>query len=102
MSYESPIELIMGQMNMFLEGEICKSVQNVGVNVNKEELLKALQYDRKQYQNGYNDRDTEIIRCKNCKYFDRFDGVFPWCSKWNNGSITDPEGYCFMAEREES
>ena len=66
MSYQSPIELITGQMNLLLESEICKAVQNVGVNVDKDELLKALQYDRGQYQKGYNDRDTEIVRCKDC------------------------------------
>ena len=70
MSYQSPIDLIMGQMNLSLEGEICKAVQKVGVNVDREELLKALQYDRGQYQKGYNDRDAEIVRCKDCKHYD--------------------------------
>lgn len=64
MSYQSPIDVIMGQMNIFYENEICKAVQNVGVNVDKNELLKALQYDRGQYQKGYADRDAEIVRCK--------------------------------------
>ena len=68
MSYQSPIDLIMGQMNLSLEGEICKAVQNVGVYVDKEELLKALKYDRRQYQKGYKDRDSEIVRCRDCKY----------------------------------
>lgn len=66
--YQSPIDVIMGQMHMTFENEICKAVQNVGVNVDKEELLKALQYDRGQYQKGYRDRDDEIVRCKDCKY----------------------------------
>ena len=64
--YKSPIDLIVGKMNLQLEGEVCKAVQNVGVDVDKDELLKALQYDRGQYQKGYNDRDTEIVRCKDC------------------------------------
>ena len=68
MSYQSPIDVIMGQMNISYENEICKAVQNVGVNVDKNELMKALQYDRGQYQKGYADRDAEIIRCKDCKY----------------------------------
>lgn len=69
MSYQSPIELIMGQMQINWEGKICKAVQNVGVYVDKEELLKALRYDREQYQKGYADRDNEIIRCKDCIYY---------------------------------
>lgn len=66
MSYQSPIDVIMGQMNISYENGICKAVQNAGVNVDKNELLKALQYDRGQYQKGYADRDSEIIRCKDC------------------------------------
>ena len=31
------------------------SILKVGVNVNKEELIKALQYDRGQYNKGYED-----------------------------------------------
>ena len=66
MSYKSPIEIIMGQMNVSFEDEICKAVQKAGILVDREELLKALQYDRGQYQKGYNDRDAEIVRCKDC------------------------------------
>jgi len=69
MSYQSPIiEVIQTQMRNQIEGEIYKAVMNVGVNVDKEELLKALQYDREQYQKGYKDRDDQIIRCKDCKH----------------------------------
>lgn len=53
--YQSPIEIIHGELEMQLEGEVYKAVQRVGVNVNKEELLKALQYDRGQYDKGYED-----------------------------------------------
>lgn len=67
MSYQSPIDVIMGQMNISYENEICKAVKNVGVNVDKNELLKVLQYDRGQYQKGYADRDSEIVRCKDCR-----------------------------------
>ena len=70
MNYKSPIELVETQIRTTIEGEILKAVQNVGVIVDKEELLKALQYDREQYQKGYEDRDLEIVRCKDCKYYD--------------------------------
>ena len=76
MSYQSPIDVVMGQMNISYENGICKAVQNAGVCVDKNELLKALQYDRWQYQKGYADRDSEITRCRDCKYWlpmNRFD-----------------------------
>lgn len=69
MSYKSPIELIMSDMQIRMEGEVCKAVQNVGVNVDKEELLKVLRHDMNQYQKGYADRDSEIVRCKDCEYY---------------------------------
>ena len=53
--YNSPIEMIIGNMRMQQEGEIFRAVQNIGVNVDKDELLKALQYDRGQYEKGYED-----------------------------------------------
>ena len=68
MSYQSPIEVIQTQMRNQIEGNIYQAVMNVGVNVDKEELLKALQYDREQYQKGYKDRDDQIVRCMDCKY----------------------------------
>ena len=68
MSYQSPIGVIMGQMDISYENEIFKAIQKVGVYVDKNELLKALQYDRGQYQKGYADRDSEIIRCKDCGF----------------------------------
>ena len=68
MNYKCPIDLIVSEMNLRMDGEIFKAVQNVGVNVDRDELIKALQYDRNQYQKGYADRDAEIVRCKDCEH----------------------------------
>ena len=67
MSYESPVEVIQTQMQNLIEEEIYRAVTNVGINVDKDELLKALQYDRNQYHKGYEARDNEIIHCVDCK-----------------------------------
>lgn len=58
--HESPIRSIESEMKMQLEGEILKAVQNVGVDVDKEELLRALAYDRGQYDKGYKDGVREV------------------------------------------
>ena len=54
---------------------------------------------------------SEIIRCKDCKYFelDHFEKVeeFPVpiivaheiCMKWSDGCRTSKDGWCFMGER---
>lgn len=58
--YESPIEKIYGEIHSKIikqdEEQLLYQVnQAVGYNVNKDELLKALQYDRHQYEKGYAD-----------------------------------------------
>lgn len=58
--YESPINVICGEMQMRLEDEILEAVKNIGVYVDKDELVKALSYDRNQYSKGYNDAVEEF------------------------------------------
>lgn len=53
--YKSPIEVIYGQLETQLEGEVMQAVQRLHVNVDKEELLRALKHDRGQYEKGYRD-----------------------------------------------
>ncbi len=66
MNYESPINIISRQMEIQMEGEIMKAVQRVGIDVDKDELLRALRYDRGQYQKGYMDgfRDALDGKCQ--------------------------------------
>jgi len=59
--YESPVNVIYGEMQTQIEGDIFKAIQNVGIDVNKEELLKALQYDRRQYEKGHADGYAKAI-----------------------------------------
>lgn len=59
--YESPITQILGEMTTKYEDDCLKVVQSYGFTVNKEELTKALQYDRGQYTKGYNDGYTKAI-----------------------------------------
>lgn len=58
--YESPIEIVQTQMQMQMDEGILKAVQGVGINVDKEELVKALAYDREQYVKGYKDGVKEF------------------------------------------
>ena len=79
--YESPIGIIATSVDVIAEeirdeidgrilGEAIKAARGVHVNVNKEELIKALNYDRGQYQKGYADATAGIIHCKDCKHRD--------------------------------
>lgn len=53
--FESPITQILSEMQTEYENGVLKAVQNVGFHVDKEELEKALAYDRGQYDKGYAD-----------------------------------------------
>lgn len=53
--YESPIEAICKGMRSEFENNCYKVIQDYGIVVDKEELIKALQYDRNQYEKGYAD-----------------------------------------------
>ena len=53
--WESPITKFSRQLSYEWEGEVLKAVHECGVVVDKDELLKALKYDREQYEKGYDD-----------------------------------------------
>lgn len=50
--YEQMVD-IQRDIDEKIENCIYEAVLNVGVDVDKEELLKALKYDREQYAKGY-------------------------------------------------
>lgn len=63
--YKSPIEKIYSELQTQIvqedENTVMKAVRNVRVNVDKEELIRALQYDRNQYAKGYEDGKNDVI-----------------------------------------
>lgn len=108
--YKLPIEIIYGQMQTQIEGDILKAVQQVGVHVDKEELIRVLQYDRNQYDEGYADGKAdamaELVRCKDCRFSAQHDPYDPmecvkWATKW--GVVyTTPDGHCHKGERKDN
>ena len=77
--YESPFDMVMTPLSIAVEevrdsisGQIIESVlkatRSVNVTVDKEELLRALHYDRGQYDKGYADAKAEIVHCEDCVY----------------------------------
>ena len=106
--YKSPIDIIYGQMQTQMEGDILKAVQSYGINVDKEELIRAMQYDRDQYDKGYwdgmVDAKAELVRCENCDWYrPHEDGICvnPKCGKSWYGCPVPPEHFCSYGERRE-
>lgn len=54
-NYESPIivDYIMREQKKQFEKDILKVIASYNITVDADELLKALSYDRNQYEKGY-------------------------------------------------
>lgn len=68
--YESPITKYMGDIETQIEKQIQEQETEqitltvsraIGYDVDKTELLKALQYDREQYTKGYRDGKSDML-----------------------------------------
>lgn len=63
--YESPITIILKDLQKKfehnVETSVMEAIQEYDIKVDKEELLKALNYERNQYLKGYIDCKYEII-----------------------------------------
>ena len=111
--YRSPINLLFPGF----DEEICDiakkqdamvfdAVARVGVTVDKDELLRALRYDRGQYDKGFNDgimaAAEELVRCADCKY--RLEGTkqcaCPMAIGWD-ALETEDDDFCSRGERRE-
>ena len=103
--YKSPIDIIYGQIETQMEGDILRAVQKYGINVDKEELIRALQYDREQYNKGYADAKAELVRCKDCKkaleYTLMADRPKLVCTNTVNWRAIEPDHFCSYGERRE-
>ena len=57
--YKSPIEIVVSQFQEMIiqqqDEQTLQAIQKVGIKVDKDELIKALAYDRGQYKKGYTD-----------------------------------------------
>ena len=103
--YKSPIEIklddIVSDAVEKVDEYIVKYVQQIGVNVDKDELIKVLKFDRGQYEKGWNDRDNEIVRCKDCKWYKR---KYPWNGIYECSYLEAPmddDDFCSWGERRE-
>lgn len=66
MSYKSPVEIYVSQLRIEqernLENEVTKAVRDLDIYVAKDELIRALRYDRHQYEKGYKDGYEDGVR----------------------------------------
>ena len=121
--YKSPITIIESTIDSFSQAIIKKKDDAIfaeiqssfGVDVDRQELIRALKYDRDQYEKGYADgkRDAveSFVRCKDCEhrgdygcpmyheeYIERdYDGYHE--SELVEHDRTRDDGFCDLGER---
>lgn len=72
--YTPPVSLDLNDFQYTIADAAVKAIAKAGIQVNQEELLKALKYDRGQYKAGYDAgfadgfvETLHIVRCRECK-----------------------------------
>lgn len=114
--YRSPIDLNISRVIEHQAKEaaekfdnlIFSAVYEVVPSVDKDELLRALHYDRDQYNKGFVDGKVaamkELVFCMDCKHFtpcQEVDGD-SWTGYCYCGNFhTDEEDFCSRGERRE-
>lgn len=91
------INIYMQDVSAKIEEETLGVIKKMGVDVNKEELIKALNYDRQQYEKGYEDGKKDADRsapktykewveleCKFCRSHERGDTLYE-SADWDCG-----------------
>lgn len=82
------ISVAMGELRTEIDNGIMRAVQNVGINVSKEELLKALELNEK------------LVMCEECKYRDDCEQEVLLASLFGEIEETAPILFCSYGERE--
>ena len=78
------ITVTMGELQTEFDNEVVRAVQNVGIYVDKEKLIEALQLVE------------SLVRCKDCKYWEG------GCKESGNGIMmaeTEADDFCSYGER---
>lgn len=111
MSYKSPVTLLLDSFDEKVIDNVYQIVNHYFVDVDKDELLKALRYDRDQYNrgrlDGYLEAKKEIVYCKDCRYFGEADSKKPeyheckYFSDWVTVHYMLENDYCSCVEPKE-
>ncbi len=83
-------DTIFEEVRNDLDEKITQAVVNVGITVNKADLIRALELD-KELREG---KLVEVVRCKECRFFNDAWGI---CK--HDNSIYHEDGFCSLGER---
>lgn len=88
------INITFGTLMTTMDDEVVRAVQKVGIDVNKEELLKALELYH------------HLVRCKECKFSeviqnDSSGAMDRYCRAFTIPMMRADDDYCSYGERRE-
>ena len=114
--YKSPITVLTGEVKFdsltekiekefadHIDEAIIRAVLETHVDVDRDELIRALRFDRCQYQKGYSDgyeaAERKIVHCRECtNYYSFWDRYY--CRLTEDDMF--PDNYCSRGERKEN
>ena len=93
--YESPITQYTTDIQTKVEDQLMETLFSMGFDVDKDELKKALEYDREQYQKGFKDGKEIIVHCEDCACVRavHMGNKFVYRCPMSTVDV-EPEGYC--------
>lgn len=80
--------IAMGELTTTFDNEVVKAVRKVGIDVDKEELLKALELHR------------SLVRCGECKWFDSKGHCMRLTAEYGTYEDVRTDDFCSFGERE--
>ncbi len=113
--YTPPASLNLSDFQDAIGDAVVQAIIKIGIRVNREELLKALKYDRGQYKAGYDAGFADgfvatlhIVHCRDCKFWEPYggkgsrnaEGPLEWeggCMKWRGRHLESD--FCSCGKR---
>ena len=97
MAYKSPIEIVVKEVSADMENKLMQIIQSYGIIISKDELIKALRYDRKQYEKGYIDGKQEQKTGKWINKDYRIGSCYAECDQCHKGipATAEDDGFGF-------
>lgn len=113
--YSPPVSLNLNDLQYDIGDAVVRAIAKAGIQVNQEELLKALKYDRGQYKAGYDAgfadgfvETLHIVRCRDCKNWKPYGSKatrkvgdplerYGGCEIWHGGHLESD--FCSHGER---
>ena len=103
MLYESPISEMQAKIKNIIREQkeerekdfMCQLSVQMGYEIDKDELVKALMYDRKQYEKGFSDAEKHFRAVARWEYYEDGDERFPYkCGRCGCPSLSTAHRFC--------